>query len=347
MNPRDGQQGGTYMDRMVTKNCIICGKNFAVKERYAAQTKYCSAQCKREAERKRITRHVSTCANCGSLISRYDKPKGENVFCCKQCEIEFRRKEKSEERICPICGNSFICGKLSSQKFCSTTCQNIWQRERNHERSPRYDANFTEEQRVKICPICGRTFRPRNKYYSKRRVYCSAECAKIGIAQTRNSNGDRLSRANTVPQRIANKICEYLRLDYRNEEPCGPFNFDIFLVESELPIEIMGTYWHADVRKYPQIINLQQAKDVIADKRKHTYVCNKLNKEILYLWEDDLIKNPLLCSTLIQQYIKNEGVLPNYHSLNFHLENEACVLNTVLLEPHSEKRDRITTSFSQ
>lgn len=142
-------------------------------------------------------------------------------------------------------------------------------------------------------------------------------------------------------------MCEYLRLDYRNEEPCGPFNFDIFLVESELPIEIMGAYWHADVRRYPQIINLQQAKDIIADKRKHTYVYNKLNKEILYLWEDDLIKNPLLCSALIQQYIKNEGILPNYHSLNFHLENGACVLNTVLLEPHSERRDRITTSFSQ
>ena len=78
-------------------------------------------------------------------------------------------------------------------------------------------------------------------------------------------------------------MCERLRVDYRNEEPCGPFNFDLFLVESELPIEIMGTYWHADVRRYPQIINIQQAKDIIADKRKHTYVRNKLNKEIIYL----------------------------------------------------------------
>ena len=85
----------------------------------------------------------------------------------------------------------------------------------------------------------------------------------------------------------------------------------------------MGDYWHATPLKY-NINNLtkQQKKSIKQDKSKHTYVKKYEDIEILYLWETDINKNIDLCWSLIDKYINNNGVLDNYHSFNYHLEDK-------------------------
>ena len=123
-----------------------------------------------------------------------------------------------------------------------------------------------------------------------------------------------------------------------NEYPVKYHSIDIFLIEYNLMIEIMGDYWHATPLKY-NINNLtkQQKKSIKQDKSKHTYVKKYENIEILYLWETDINKNIDLCWSLIDKYINNNGVLDNYHSFNYHLEdNNDLKLNDTLITPIQE-----------
>ena len=67
---------------------------------------------------------------------------------------------------------------------------------------------------------------------------------------------------------------------------------------------------------------------------KDEYIKKYFNHEILYLWEDDIYNNLLLCKRLIQKYISTNGILENYHSFNYHLENDSIVLNSSIILPY-------------
>ena len=78
-------------------------------------------------------------------------------------------------------------------------------------------------------------------------------------------------------------------------------------------IEVQGDYWHCNPTIFTEKKKKNQFDRISKDKSKHTYVKNKYNIEILYLWEDDLYKNEELCKKLIQLYIRNKGILLNYN----------------------------------
>ena len=59
----------------------------------------------------------------------------------------------------------------------------------------------------------------------------------------------------------------------------------------------------------------------LKDKRKHSYIKNNYNIEVLYLWETDVNENIELCKKLIELYIRNNGKLKNYHSFNYVLND--------------------------
>lgn len=48
-----------------------------------------------------------------------------------------------------------------------------------------------------------------------------------------------------------------------------------------------------------------------------TNIKNKYNIDILYLWETDVNENLELCRKLISLYVHNNGILENYHSFNY------------------------------
>ena len=43
-----------------------------------------------------------------------------------------------------------------------------------------------------------------------------------------------------------------------------------------------------------------------------------------------------LCEKLIAKYIENNGVLKNYHSFNYHIENDELKINDILITPYQE-----------
>lgn len=224
--------------------------------------------------------------------------------------------------------------KKSTKRFCSTACQNEWQKTRVGRLNPKYT-------RVSVkCKNCGKEFDvKRYKFESRDNLYCSVECkreyyAKV-ITQTEEWKNDARKRTlnmlnkgvftkiNTKPQIIANKILDELNIKYENEKIVDFYSFDNYIVKGNLLIEIMGDYWHSNPMKFNKNnINKTQKNIIGKDTAKHNFIKNKYDKEILYLWENDLYENPLLCSLLIQRFINNKGKLKNYNSFNYHLTNK-------------------------
>lgn len=128
-----------------------------------------------------------------------------------------------------------------------------------------------------------------------------------------------------------------MNVGYINEQSYKYYCVDNYLFESNLIIEVMGDFWHSNPLKYIDNINSIQQKRIPKDKAKHTYIKNNYNVEILYLWEDDIYNRPYLCERLIKQYIKSKGILPNYHSFNYHIKHNKLESNENIILPYQDR----------
>lgn len=79
---------------------------------------------------------------------------------------------------------------------------------------------------------------------------------------------------------------------------------DIFIPDKNLIIEINGTYWHCDKRKYINgPINKIQENKLKKDEIKYKYLKeNKYN--LLIIWEDDIRNNSKEIKKIIKEYLK-------------------------------------------
>ena len=124
---------------------------------------------------------------------------------------------------------------------------------------------------------------------------------------------------------------------YTNEKGFKYYAVDNYLDEHNLIIEVMGDFWHCHPLKY----NNENMRDIHKkripkDKAKHAYFKNNYNIEILYLWEDDIYNNLDVCNALINKYINNNGILDNYHSFNYRLQNNELILNDKIIVPYQD-----------
>lgn len=73
--------------------------------------------------------HTLTCTWCGKEYIGEIHNKGGNTFCSNVCKARYlrdkRSKDKSDVRICEICGKTFNCSKWSKTKTCSSSCKSM------------------------------------------------------------------------------------------------------------------------------------------------------------------------------------------------------------------------------
>ena len=102
----------------------------------------------------------------------------------------------------------------------------------------------------------------------------------------------------------------------------------------------MGDYWHCNPTIYcinGRKINKIQEKDIIRDKKKNTYITNHYNIPILYIWESDINNRFDICAALICLFIRQNGILNNYNSFNWSMDNNhQLVLNESIIYPYFE-----------
>lgn len=154
-------------------------------------------------------------------------------------------------------------------------------------------------------------------------------------------NSRSSKRFDSCIQLVTNNILDKNNIAYKREFIVGYYAVDNYLPDYHLFIEVMGDYWHSSPLKYNEDkykINAIQRKTLQHDKQKHTYIKNHFNKEILYLWEYDIEHNIDVCEKLVFEYINNNGILENYHSFNYHIQNNELKLNNDIITPYQDMK---------
>ena len=98
------------------------------------------------------------CENCGKVFTS-TSTKGHVGCCSKDCLRALSYKRRFETRTCAFCGKKFSVYKYSKTKCCSASCA----------------AKLRQSNPLpteKICPVCGKSFKPKNRT----QTYCSKSC---------------------------------------------------------------------------------------------------------------------------------------------------------------------------
>lgn len=266
------------------------------------------------------------CFSCGQELIR---PIGhfykDRVYCSYECRDKYKTNYLSGEnspfynRINTICTN---CGKKidvipfeynlhneygDHHNFCSTEC--YYEYRSNYyvgDKHPMFGTHLTDEQK---------------KNASERVITMIAS--------------GKMPQTMTKPHKKIYELLISNGVKCKNEYVLKYHSIDIYLEQYNLMIEIMGDYWHGIPLKYTyDQLNKQQLKSIKQDKSKYTYTKKYHNIEILYLWECDINHNIDLCWNLIQEYIRNDGLLKNYNSYNYELIDNLLVLKDEIILPY-------------
>lgn len=272
----------------------------------------------------------TNCSFCGKEIDvRISKfLLNKDCYCGTECYwkhkpiVEGQGKDNWQyKRISTHCSN---CGKEidvipyyynnknsfgDSNNFCSQKC--YWEFRRNYyvgDKSSAKNREWTDEQREHM--------------------------KQIALKNSRSSK-----RFDSKAQLIVNELLDKYNIKYKREEVFKYYAVDNYLYDYNLIIEVMGDYWHCSPLKYNDygsLINSVQQKDIHMDKAKHTYIKLHYNIEILYLWESDILNNSNLCEDLITYYIKNNGIIENYHSFNWNYIDKNFSLSNNIIIPYQD-----------
>jgi len=302
------------------------------------------------------------CDACGELTfkSFNSANNGSNNVCNVQCYGKWKRLVYRVVKDCEICGESFESKRTSNQRFCSITCQKTWQsRFLTGENANNFKNEYTDEQRTFNCDYCNESFRIKAPIYirkiengEQKYKFCKKECREKWHSEVWSQSNEwketqrkrmymyledgTIGKTDTGCQRIVNEVLNELGIKYKNEHNLKYCNLDNYLLEYNLMIEVMGTFWHSDPRKYDKIKYDQQLRGVISDKRKKESVKKLYGVDILYLWEKDILDSPKLVKQLIQLYVYNDGLIKNYNSFNYHLDNGDLVLNKNIIKGYMD-----------
>lgn len=343
--------------RKIPWKCYVCGKDYLIgTSTYnklmsgKQKTSCCSREC---SNKLKLNGKELPCEYCGEKVyftqSRIDKT--EHHFCSLDCEMKYRSKSVREVKKCEICNKEFIALKRMNQRFCSIECQGKWQSTIVGELNSRYKRISTN------CSWCNKEIKVKPyKMKENQNHFCDKKCCRqwfdnvyYQTDEWKNSVRERFIKTllnnekrnkeylNTTPQLKVNEFLNELNIKYTREYIVKYYAIDNYLDDYNLMIEVNGDYWHGNPMKYNNKINKIQATSIRSDKAKHTYITKYYDVKILYLWETDINKNPILCKKLIEKYVSNKGILSNYNSFNYELRDNKLFLKDEIIKSYQEQ----------
>lgn len=208
-------------------------------------------------------------------------------------------KWNSKKVECDYCKGEFYTTpyklSINNHNFCSVECKGNFQSTAQLGiNNPNYDNRWNDEQRL-----------------------------KAGERAVKQLLEQDFKFEETEPERITKDILDELNIRHEKEYNCKYYLVDFYLIDYNLMIEVQGNFFHCN--PVMNLKNSRKSKILTKDKRKHTYIKNKYNIEVLYLWEKDLKENKNLCQELIELYIEKHGKLSDYHSYNYFHDNNKYI----------------------
>lgn len=259
----------------------------------------------------------------------------ERVYCSYECRDKYKTQYMSKENspfykrehtVCTHCKKPieiipFDYKKINSfgdsNHFCSQEC--YWEYRSKYyigERCPQYGVKMSEELKK-----------------------------NLRESMLNNIKNGIIPQTMTSPHKKIYQLLVDHGIECENEYLCKYHSIDIYVEQYNLMIEIMGDYWHGNPFKYSyDNLNKQQLKDIKQDKSKHTYVKRYCNNEILYLWESDINSSIDLCWSLILLFINKNGILDNYHSFNYYMDDNIIQLSDNIVSPYFDNTESLSTA---
>jgi very-short-patch-repair endonuclease len=106
----------------------------------------------------------------------------------------------------------------------------------------------------------------------------------------RLKNGD-FGKTKTLPHKLLSNVLEDLKIKYEEEKSLYYWNFDFYLIDYDVYIEVDGDYWHSNPKFYPNGPETKSQKiNYTRDISKNNY-CKKNNIKLMRFWENDIITN--------------------------------------------------------
>ncbi|AKO91905.1 hypothetical protein BEH_07195 [Priestia filamentosa] len=350
------------------KECQNCKSKYQVPSYRKDISNYCSESCRRLGMNKQVELN---CKHCDKQfirgLSGMKRNKSKQFFCSSACAASYKTEQSMETKECEYCNELFKSKKKYKQRFCSTKCQSEWQSiYLVGEKANNFNKSLPLNKRNTKCEWCGNSTKIKSptKYRQiteqGKHIFCSTKCTKqwyssvwsqseewreaSRIRQTKFLSEGIFDHTDTAPQKVIDSILTEMNVSYINEYNCKYFAIDNYLIDHNLMIEVMGSYWHCDTRHYNDIAYKRQLKRIMNDRRKKAYIKEQYNINILYLWEEEIMNEPKLCKRLIQKYIENKGLLDNYHSFNFILKDDKVSLSSSITLPYMEMELEIVQS---
>lgn len=142
--------------------CRHCGKRF---ESHSIQTKYCSSDCKKEANKINRPFHEKVCPECNGSFKTQDI---NQIHCSRTCATLSTREKLKKYYTCQHCHQLFSKDNAYRMKYCSRECAGQAKRLTVTKHMERLKI----KQIHRSCQCCGKLFVTTLSY----QIYCSNEC---------------------------------------------------------------------------------------------------------------------------------------------------------------------------
>lgn len=116
-----------------------------------------------------------------------------------------------------------------------------------------------------------------------------------------------LPQTKTKPHIEFCSILDELHIKYEEEKTLSYWNFDVYLIDYNIYIEIDGDYWHSNPKIYPNGPKTKSQKiNYTRDISKNKY-CQKNNIELYRFWESDILSSRENIICILKKLLKLEN----------------------------------------
>ena len=263
---------------MIEKQCLQCGKSFFITPSRIkhGEGKYCTRGCADKAKKGKPSpnkgkktgkpawnrnKHPSS----ETLKKQSESHKGQDHWTGRHHSEEAKIKMGESHKRNP---SKAGLGKHRSEETIRKIKETRSKKPRVHPKSE-FKKGQTYEEHYGV--------KKAQQMKEKRRKYAIEHRDEYRDRMLRMYVAGKMPKTNTLPERLLKE--ELIRrgyeekIDFIHQYRHGNYVFDFAFPKEKLIIEVQGTYWHADYRKYPNFdkLNGTQKRNLKRDSEKLSY----------------------------------------------------------------------------
>lgn len=295
-----------FAESQSVRLCLVCGAVLE-KRRYESRRlfsarKTCGPQCGikiTQAACRKPLPEGRTCVVCGDPVTRnLNEPTyrfRRRITCSRSCSgINSKGASLIREKQCVQCGESFYrrhgerLEKFRYRKTCTDQC-----------RLALMAKILTKTAIVegRKCPVCNELLvrRPNEARTSfNDRLTCGKECGR---------HYQSLHSTRTSIEVAVYEALDRLGIRYKPQYKIGRYVVDALLPDSNVVVECLGDFWHANPAIYTGELTYQQRMNRERDPQRRSYI-EQRGFTVIELWESEIKEygaDSLLCGLCLKE----------------------------------------------